>query len=500
MDHDLRFLVQHYPPAYDVDRTEGTHPIRQPLDTLTDAGSLYGPIIYMKAPIALRQLELRMGDDVLRMGLRAYLRAYAFGHAGWPDLLAVLGRFATCDLMRWGHAWIEEAGRPTLTLEWRQDSRGAPGLILHQHDPLGRELEWPQRVRVLFGTAGSSSSVDVALEGASTQVPLPSGTPRPAWALPSGGGLAYGLVALDPSTIAFLTQSLRELDDPLSRAAGLVTLWEAMLDGQLPPDRFFTTLLDAIEIETDELVLQWLLDQARTTFWRFTLPDARAGAAGRLERVIGTRLTRGSTSVRAALFTTLRSVALTPSCVEWLEAIWSRVRQVDGLPLSDVDETALALDLAIRLPDRAGAIMTVQTARTTDPDRRARLTFIAPAVSADAAVRAAFFHGLAAPEQRAREPWVLDAMRCLHHPLRASESSSLVRPALALVREVQRTGDIFFPKRWTDATLSGYQAKVVADDVRGFIDLLPEDYPHRLRRMLLASADPLFRAARLLEA
>ncbi|MGE3178802.1 MAG: M1 family metallopeptidase, partial [Vicinamibacterales bacterium] len=46
IDHDLRFLLAHYPQAYSVDRTEGTHPIRQPLDNLSNAGSQYGPIIY----------------------------------------------------------------------------------------------------------------------------------------------------------------------------------------------------------------------------------------------------------------------------------------------------------------------------------------------------------------------------------------------------------------------------------------------------------------------
>jgi aminopeptidase N len=47
----------HYPGAYDVDRTPGTNPIRQPLENLNEAGSLYGAIIYQKAPVVMRQLE-----------------------------------------------------------------------------------------------------------------------------------------------------------------------------------------------------------------------------------------------------------------------------------------------------------------------------------------------------------------------------------------------------------------------------------------------------------
>ncbi|MCB1848220.1 MAG: peptidase M1, partial [Halieaceae bacterium] len=57
VDHRLNFLVNHYPGAYAVDRSEGANAIRQPLANLNQAGQLYGGIIYHKAPIMMRQLE-----------------------------------------------------------------------------------------------------------------------------------------------------------------------------------------------------------------------------------------------------------------------------------------------------------------------------------------------------------------------------------------------------------------------------------------------------------
>ena len=63
IDHELRFFLQHYPPAYEVDRTAGANPIRQELANLREAGSLYGPIIYQKAPIVMRQLEQILGAE-----------------------------------------------------------------------------------------------------------------------------------------------------------------------------------------------------------------------------------------------------------------------------------------------------------------------------------------------------------------------------------------------------------------------------------------------------
>ena len=71
-----------------------------------------------------------------------------------------------------------------------------------------------------------------------------------------------------------------------------------------------------------------------------------------------------------------------------------------------------------------------------------------------------------------------------------------IEPSLVMLREIQRTGDIFFPKRWMDATLSGHQSVAAAAIVRSFLERLPPDYPEPLRRVILSSADELFRAAR----
>lgn len=66
--YDLKFLTTHFPAAYSVDRTIGANPIRQILDNLQNAGMMYEYIIYNKAPIMMRQLELLIGEDNFRKG------------------------------------------------------------------------------------------------------------------------------------------------------------------------------------------------------------------------------------------------------------------------------------------------------------------------------------------------------------------------------------------------------------------------------------------------
>jgi aminopeptidase N len=118
-----------------------------------------------------------------------------------------------------------------------------------------------------------------------------------------------------------------------------------------------------------------------------------------------------------------------------------------------------------------------------------------PALSADPAEREQWFLSLRDVANRRREPWVLEGLNYLHHPLRADASKKYVQPSRELLWEIQKTGDIFFPKRWLDATLGGHASTDVAATVRRFLDTLPAGYPERLKHITLQSADELFRAA-----
>ena len=60
VNHELAFLLSHYPRSYTVDRTGGANPIVQPLDNMLNAGTLYGDIIYHKSPIMMRQMVHQM--------------------------------------------------------------------------------------------------------------------------------------------------------------------------------------------------------------------------------------------------------------------------------------------------------------------------------------------------------------------------------------------------------------------------------------------------------
>jgi aminopeptidase N len=484
VNHDLRFLVAHYPAAYAVDRTAGTHPIRQELANLDEAGSLYGAIIYEKAPIVMRQLERILGPDRLRDGLRVYLKQFEFGNATWLDLIRVLDDRTPLDLQAWSRAWVEEAGRPSIRTEI-EGSR----IAFVQADP-----RWTQHIEVLAGTARGLRSLPLELQNQRTELQVDA----PQFVLPTGGGLAYGDFTLDDRTRTYLLEHLRELKDPVTRGAAWVTLWEELLDRRVQPSEFFALALRALPEEDTEQNVQLVLGYAGNAFWRFLPGATRQSLAPKLEETLRSGLGQASSSsLKSTYFSAFRSVVTTPEGIDFLERVWRRQEKIPGLTLAEPDEASMALELAVRSVPAAPRILEEQRGRFMNPDRKARFEFVMPALSNRQDARDAWFGSLADVKNRRREPWVLEGLRYLNHPLRAPQSERYLRPALDLLGEIQRTGDIFFPTNWMNATLDGHNTRAAADGVRAFL-AEQKDYPIRLRRIVLQAADDLFRAAEIL--
>jgi aminopeptidase N len=496
INHELRFLHAYYPLAYDVDRTAGTNAIRQPLDNLKNAGTLYGAIIYQKAPIVMRQLETIVGADAFQEGLREYLQQHQFGNASWPDLIAVLDSRTPDDLATWSHAWVEEAGRPIVTTDLAVANGRIERLAFATRDPYARRgLTWTQDIQVGLGYADRVRLVPVRLNGTRTEVSIAHGMPAPLFVLPNGEGIGYAEFHLDSQSLIWLSRHLPEIGDALSRGSAWVTLWDALLDAELPAERVLDLALAALPRDDDELNVQKILSYLQQAYWKFTADPQRKARSSEVERVLRDGLAKATTaSLKSAYFSALRDVATTPATVSWLTRVWRREEVVPGLTLAEPDFITLSQELAVREVPGWRLLLQQQIERTQNPDRKARLQFVVPALASDPAERDRFFASLADVANRRREPWVLDGLRYLHHPLRAAASVKYVRPSLDLLQEIQQTGDIFFPKRWMDSTLNGHRSPEAARVVQAFLDRAPLSYPDRLRRIILSSADDLFRA------
>lgn len=434
---DLQFITTHYPAAYSVDRTSGANPIRQPLDNLDEAGTLYGDIIYHKAPIMMQQLEKLTGPAGLREGLQEYLGRYAFGNADWPQLIEILDRKTNEDLKRWNDSWVNGAGRPVMTGKRLDINHNTYGLFEIDTAELAAINEIPDaRLRALTWL----NLYENVLEG---RYVSPA-----AWLQLAVDGLHHEKEEL---ILQMLLNEMRTIYWTYLPASN-----RSETAGELAP-----VLLELME-RADQPRVKKIFFNA----WVDIMHTGRDMDNGR--------------------------------GIDALYRIWISENPPEGVLLSSDDYTRLAAALAIGEHPNAASILKEQSGRLSDPDKQLRWKFLLPALSADEAVRDNFFASLRLPENRKKEAWVNTALGYLHHPLRENSSVKYIRPSLEMLEEIRRTGDIFFPLNWLRATLSGHQSAEAAKAVQDFIDSRPQ-YDKQLRSKLLQAADPLFRARKIME-
>jgi len=496
VDHQLRFFLAHYPGAYEVDRTRGANPIRQQLENMNEAGSLYGAIIYQKAPIMMRQLELLIGEKAMQAGLREYLKSFSFSNATWPALVSILDKRTQADLAAWSRNWVEQPGRPSIRAELQLSSARVGSLRLTQDDPLGRQLVWPERVTPQMGGKGKAKSFEVNLAERSLTVKEAQGLPRPEFVLPDARGVGYGLFEIDEESRTYLLRNFQSLPEAVSRAAAWMTLYDALLEGQVAPGTFVRSGLGGLRTEPEEQNVNFLLNTLSTVYWGFLSESERSALAPDLEKETWKLLMAArSPSLKATCFKGFMRIAVTQPGIERLREVWDGRLKLPGLNLSEQDFMKLAWELAVRGVDDTPGILARQSRRIKNPDRGREFVFVAQAFSADPDK---FFESLKKKENRKHEPWVLQALAYLHHPLRAQKSIKYIKPSLDMLEEIQATGDIFFAKGWLDATLSGHSSNEPAGIVREFLDSHPS-FPPRLKAKIEQSADMLFRKAKLAE-
>ena len=470
INHRLNRLKTYTQAAYNEDRTSGRTAIRQELDNLNNAGLIYGQIIYNKAPIVMDKIVEIMGDEPFRKGIQEYLRTYAYDNASWGDLVAILDKYCDEDLATFSRAWVEEARMPIIEMTYSDE-----GCYIGD-----RESAWRQRYNCyVVREDGGEAIVEVDTEAVLADADV---------VIPNIDGRGYGLFVLPRKSMSWMMQNIANIEDELMRQSMVIMLnemYEQRNNAQLPEEaqrhplgarEWLDFLLDYLPKEQNYLI-------ASTLNGYLARPMLEAGGPEDEARLLQIALTHDNTSLCRRLKMTLAAVVRSEDVVANLYDTWLRASDTT---LNESDYMTLACELAVRLPEHYDQIYNIQLERIANPDRRAQFEFVMRGAHPDAEVRDAVFESLMEPANRRPEPWAATLLGYLNHSLRQESAQKYIYPALDILCEVQRTGDIFFPRNWAGALLGSHTTAAARQEAERFFEDNP-DFPKLLKNKVLQS-------------
>ena len=476
INHMLNRMKVHTSAAMSEDRTEGSTSIRQPLDNLSNAGLIYGQTIYNKAPVVMDKLVQIMGEEAFRAGIQEYLATYAYSNATWNDLIAILDKRCDEDLASFSDAWVNKRGMPHISLQLNDGK-----LHISQSDPLGRGLHWPQSFSVDIVLGDNLTRHEVVMRG--EDITLEVGNVD--YIIPNSDGRGYGLFILGGDNRKALLKSYASITDEVSRQATIMNLRELYEANYITDEEWLSALIVGLTVERNALIASTLVGYIAEPLGALRSAEAEA-------ELYNISQSHALISCRQQLLRMLMQTATSAHLCQELYALWHEAKH----PLLNInDYMTLSYELALRFPERYTDIATLQRERITDADRRRKFDFIIRAVNPSTEAQERLFEELLVPENRRIEPWTATTLSYLSHPLRDKESAKYIYRGLDELREVQRTGDIFFPRNWVGALLENHRTKEAYDELERWLNDNP-DYPQLLRNKILQAAHPLLRVQR----
>lgn len=478
-NHRLNFFLSHYEAALSVDRTAGANPILQELENLENAGTLYGNIIYHKAPIMMKMLERRVSERKLQLALRKYLRQWNFSNASWDDLIALLESSTGMNLQEWNDVWMKEAGAPVIRF-------GNTGIELV--DESGKNRVWPQVISVLRSPYGGHlHRYVIELKDSLT-----------AWrandvVFPDGDALGYGCFLPTSYSVQFLDENLSRLQEPLYRAVAWQLLYEGVLHECVKGEWFVRFCFKHLPTEANNLIVNRTLSFLKNVYNTYLDEGTRQLLQDDLERFCVNMIKNTPNQMnRKSYFHTLLALYSSPKVGSGMLKQLQHVPVFGDINLDDNDRISIALNLVLRDSNLYGWVKKYIVDSVKNRDMVNKFLFVLPSVSGCEQVRDSVFNALLDERNRVNEVWVQNCLSWLNHPRRRSSSEKYIPMVLSELQEIQRTGDIFFPGGWLSSSLSGHTGKNVYLMVNDFLEKNP-NYPQNLRLKILTASDHLRR-------
>ncbi len=483
IDHQLLFIESNYSSAYRVDRTEGTHPVQQKLDNLNNAGSLYGRIIYNKAPILIKHLENKIGEKTLQKGLQEYLKTYQNSNATWDNLITILGKVSNQDLSLWNQYWIKSSGMPHYTINLDDKNN----LTINQ---IGTIYEQQLNIEVIKDSKIVETQ-SILVNQKTQQIPL--NTTQPDFINLFGNHDEYGYYELDSKYINWLLSHINQEVHDAKRYVYWLILNENFLHAKIPPTQLLNTALETIQHEKNSFILNKALSIVNSIHKIYLNSPKEQSSLENSENIIWDRLVNESnTSLKRSLWNTYRSLASSPNGLDKVYKIWTKEEKIEGLDFSENDQIAMSQSLILNQHPNWELILNEQSKKIQNPDRKKRYEFLSDALANDASKNDIFFKKIQLAKNREIENWVSDGLAFLHYPNHNTNSVNYLIPTLKLLEEIQQTGDIFFPNAVLRSSFGYHSSNEAVENIEQFLQNHP-DYPEKLEKKIQQNADLVIR-------
>jgi aminopeptidase N len=155
--------------AMESDARSTTHPIQQPVATEAEAGSAFDEITYKKGQSFIRMLEVFLGEEVFRDGIRKYIARHKFSNTTTADLWKALSEASGKPVGEIATNWTQQPGFPIVDV--KRDGSGKIALTQERFTinyPDARPLEW--KIPLTYSVAGSDKPASLLMTSKTAEI------------------------------------------------------------------------------------------------------------------------------------------------------------------------------------------------------------------------------------------------------------------------------------------------------------------------------------------
>ncbi len=252
--------------AMSPDSMATTHPVVQRITTVEQASQAFDSITYRKGASVIGMLERYVGEEAWRNGVRAYMKAHAYGNTASSDLWDQIEKAAGKPIKAIAHDFTMQPGVPMISVANAVCKSGNTTVTLQQGQfsrdmPNRKPLSW--RVPVIAQVLGAKEEGRTLVVGGKGSVTVPGCGP----VVVNAGQSGYFRTHYAPANFALLAKEFARLA-PIDQMGMMTDTWALGLAGRQDAADFLT-LANATPLSADPQVwgtIAGIFDQINTRY------------------------------------------------------------------------------------------------------------------------------------------------------------------------------------------------------------------------------------------